>query len=110
MTVPDMAWRRARTVFHGFRLDDAGIEAEIRRLYEATGYLADPHTAIGIAAAAPCRLRRRSPRWRWRPRIRPSFPTRSSKRSAGGRRCRLVWRICTTGRSGSWSCRTNCAR
>jgi threonine synthase len=51
MTVPDMAWRRARTVFHGFRLDDAGIEAEIRRLYEATGYLADPHTAVGIAGA-----------------------------------------------------------
>ena len=46
-----MAWRRARTVFHGFRLDDAGIEAEIRRLYEATGYLADPHTAVGIAGA-----------------------------------------------------------
>lgn len=51
MTVPDMAWRRARTVFHGFRLDDAGIEAEIRRLYETTGYLADPHSAVGIAAA-----------------------------------------------------------
>ncbi len=51
MAVPDMAWRRARTVFHGFRLDDAGIEAEIRRLYETTGYLADPHTAVGIAAA-----------------------------------------------------------
>ena len=51
MTVPDMAWRRARTVFHGFRLDDAGIEAEIRRLYQSTGYLADPHTAVGIAAA-----------------------------------------------------------
>jgi threonine synthase len=51
MTVPDMAWRRARTVFHGFSLDDAGTEAEIRRLYETTGYLADPHSAIGIAAA-----------------------------------------------------------
>jgi threonine synthase len=51
MVVPDMAWRRARTVFHGFRLDDAGIEAEIRRLYETTGYLADPHSAVGIAAA-----------------------------------------------------------
>jgi threonine synthase len=43
-------------VFHGFRLDDAGTEAEIRRLHAATGYLADPHTAIGIAAARalPC--------------------------------------------------------
>jgi threonine synthase len=51
MAVPDAAWHRARTVFHGFRLDDAGTEAEIRRLHAATGYLADPHTAIGIAAA-----------------------------------------------------------
>ena len=36
MAVPEMAWHRARAVFHGFRLDDAGTEAEIRRLYEAT--------------------------------------------------------------------------
>ena len=49
--VPDAAWHRCRTVFHGFRLDDAGTEAEIARLHETCGYLADPHTAIGIAAA-----------------------------------------------------------
>lgn len=56
MAVADPIWHRARGVFHGFRLDDAGTEAEIRRLYAATGYLADPHTAIGIAAARalPC--------------------------------------------------------
>jgi threonine synthase len=51
MAVPDAAWRRARALFHGFRLDDPGTEAEIRRLYAAAGYLADPHTAIGVAAA-----------------------------------------------------------
>jgi threonine synthase len=51
MAVPDGAWRRARSLFHGFRLDDPGTEAEIRRLHAASGYLADPHTAIGIAAA-----------------------------------------------------------
>jgi threonine synthase len=51
MGVPDAAWHRACAVFHGFRLDDAGTEAEIARLHAATGYLADPHTAIGIAAA-----------------------------------------------------------
>jgi threonine synthase len=51
MAVPESAWRRCRTVFHGFRLDDAGTEREIARLYEVAGYLADPHTAIGIAAA-----------------------------------------------------------
>ncbi len=55
MGVPDAAWHRARTLFQGFRLDDAGTLAEIRRLH-AAGYLADPHTAIGIAAARahPC--------------------------------------------------------
>jgi threonine synthase len=51
MTVPEKAWHRMRTVFHGFRLDDPGTVAEIRRLHEACGYLADPHTAIGVAAA-----------------------------------------------------------
>jgi len=51
MAVPDATWHRVRTVFHGFRLDDPGTLAEIRRLRDASGYLADPHTAIGIAAA-----------------------------------------------------------
>jgi threonine synthase len=51
MVVPDATWHRCRTVFHGFRLDDAGTEQEIARLREVSGYLADPHTAIGVAAA-----------------------------------------------------------
>ncbi|MCQ8240906.1 threonine synthase [Rhizosaccharibacter radicis] len=50
MDVPDAAWREAASLFEGFRLDDPGTEAEIRRVHAATGYLADPHTAIGIAA------------------------------------------------------------
>ena len=50
MHVEETAWHRARGLFTGFRLDDAGTEAEIRRLWQH-GYLADPHTAIGIAAA-----------------------------------------------------------
>ncbi|HEY0183628.1 MAG TPA: threonine synthase [Rhodopila sp.] len=56
MAVPDPLWHRVRGLFHGFRLDDPGTEAEIRRLHAATGYLADPHTAIGVAAARalPC--------------------------------------------------------
>jgi threonine synthase len=56
MTIADPIWHRARRLFHGFRLDDPGTEAEIRRLHAATGYLADPHTAIGIAGARamPC--------------------------------------------------------
>jgi threonine synthase len=56
MDVPDAAWRRVTKVFHGFRLDDAQTTEEIRRLHKASGYLADPHSAIGIAAgrALPC--------------------------------------------------------
>jgi threonine synthase len=56
MTVSEPVWHRARGLFHGFRLDDPGTEAEIRRVHAATGYLADPHTAVGIAAARalPC--------------------------------------------------------
>ena len=50
MPVPDAAWRRATSLFRGVTLDDAGTLAEIRRLHDASGYLADPHTAIGIAA------------------------------------------------------------
>jgi len=49
--VPDAAWHRARGAFHAFRLDDAQTLAEIRALYARTGYLADPHSIIGIAAA-----------------------------------------------------------
>jgi threonine synthase len=51
MPVADAAWQKARHMFSGFCLDDAGTLAEMRRLYRECGYLADPHTAIGIAAA-----------------------------------------------------------
>ena len=51
MPVPDAAWRRATAIFQGLALDDRQTEAAIRRIYETTGYLADPHTAIGIEAA-----------------------------------------------------------
>jgi threonine synthase len=51
MGIADPVWLRARGRLHGFSLDDAATEAEIRRLCAACGYLADPHTAIGIAAA-----------------------------------------------------------
>src|SRR5206468_3778945 len=50
MGVPEAAWKRATGVFHGFRLDDTGTSAEIARLYRDDQYLADPHSAIGIAA------------------------------------------------------------
>lgn len=51
MEVPAAAWEKATALFSGFSLDDAGTLAEIRRLHDACGYLADPHSAVGIAAA-----------------------------------------------------------
>jgi threonine synthase len=54
MAVPEAVWRAIRQQFTGFRLDDAGTLAEIARTYRECGYLADPHTAIGLAAAREC--------------------------------------------------------
>ena len=51
MPVPDAAWRAATARFRGFALDDDGTLEEMRRLKRECGYVADPHTAIGTAAA-----------------------------------------------------------
>ncbi len=45
-------------VFDAASFDDDATRAEIRRTYESTGVLIDPHTAVGVAAA---RDRRRDP-------------------------------------------------
>jgi threonine synthase len=44
--------------FAGFRLDDAGTLAEMKRCHAATREVLDPHSAIGVAAA---RAKRRDP-------------------------------------------------
>jgi threonine synthase len=41
----------------GASLDDDATLDEISDLYHRTGYLADPHTAVGIGAARACRGR-----------------------------------------------------
>ena len=51
MPVPDAAWRAATARFRGFALDDEGTLEEMRRLKRESGYVADPHTAVGTAAA-----------------------------------------------------------
>ena len=51
MSIPDAVWQAVRREFTGFRRSDEETLAEIRRLYDETGYLADPHSVIGIAAA-----------------------------------------------------------
>jgi threonine synthase len=44
-------WQAVRRQFSGFTLSDEDTLAEIARTWRECGYLADPHTAIGLAAA-----------------------------------------------------------
>jgi threonine synthase len=49
---PDaQAWRAARGLFSGHRVDDRATLAAIADTYRRTGLLIDPHTAIAVAAA-----------------------------------------------------------
>ena len=56
MPVPNAAWKKATSLFQGLALSDAETSAAIRKIHDTTGYLADPHTAIGIAAADAAKL------------------------------------------------------
>ena len=58
MQLPDSVLQRARQVFSSHRVDDVRTVEVIREVYAASGYLLDPHTAIGLEAA---RQVRRSP-------------------------------------------------
>ena len=51
MKVSREVWQAVRRDFAGLALDDAATLAEIARIRAESGYIADPHTAIGIAAA-----------------------------------------------------------
>jgi threonine synthase len=50
MDVAPEVWQAATGLFSGLALDDDATAAEIRRIHDRSGYLADPHSAIGIAA------------------------------------------------------------
>jgi threonine synthase len=47
---------RAREMFAAVRCDDEETKQGIRAVYDESGYLVDPHTAIGIAAARTAAL------------------------------------------------------
>ena len=49
--VPAERLQQAGETFTAVRCDDAATTATIRAIYEETGKIVDPHTAIGIAAA-----------------------------------------------------------
>ena len=43
-------WKKISTLMSGFRIDDKEIKETIRRIFDQTGYLCDPHGACGYAA------------------------------------------------------------
>ena len=47
----EQAWRAARALFSGHRVDDAATLDTIADTYRRTGMLIDPHTAVAVAAA-----------------------------------------------------------
>jgi threonine synthase len=49
--VDPAAHQRIMALFAGDRLDDAGTKATIKSIYDSTGQIIDPHTAIGVHAA-----------------------------------------------------------
>ncbi|WP_409524765.1 threonine synthase [Nitrincola sp. MINF-07-Sa-05] len=47
-------WDRVRELFDSHRVDDEATCETIRQVHAETGYLLDPHTAIGVKAAREC--------------------------------------------------------
>jgi len=54
MVLSDTALAKARTLFSSYRCDDKDMVEVIRSTYQDSGYLLDPHTAIGLLAAREC--------------------------------------------------------
>ena len=52
--LPEDLWARLGAQFDSLAVDDATTCAVIRDVFESTGVLVDPHTAVGIAAARAC--------------------------------------------------------
>jgi threonine synthase len=52
---------RARELFDAARIDEDEVAATMAGVLRATGFLIDPHSAIGVAAGRACRQERRLP-------------------------------------------------
>jgi threonine synthase len=55
LDVSPEALRQVRRLFAAHRLSDPETLAAIKRIYDDTGQLLDPHSAIGVAAGRACR-------------------------------------------------------
>lgn len=52
---------KARALFDSFAVDQGATVATMKEVFAETGYLLDPHTAIGVKAARECRRNPRIP-------------------------------------------------
>jgi threonine synthase len=52
-TVPDTALAAIRAGFRAGRTDESETAATMRAVHEKSGYLLDPHTAVGVSVARP---------------------------------------------------------
>lgn len=50
----DRRWTQARELFASLGVDDDTTCAVIKQVYEESGFLIDPHTAVGVKAARVC--------------------------------------------------------
>lgn len=55
VTLDEARLAKAREVFDSYGVDDAVTVSTIKQVFEETGYLLDPHTAIGVKAARETR-------------------------------------------------------
>ena len=61
VAVPAAVFEAAREAFDSHAVDDAATVETIRQVFEASEYLLDPHSAIGLQAARQCRRDRAVP-------------------------------------------------
>ncbi|MDG1694395.1 MAG: threonine synthase [Porticoccaceae bacterium] len=61
MKLSDTALAKARKLFSSYRCGDQGMVDVIRSTFDDSGYLLDPHTAIGLAAARACSNNKSTP-------------------------------------------------
>lgn len=61
MSLSDDALRNARELFSSFKLNDEDMLDLLAQMYQQNGYLLDPHTAIGVAAARAERRNQETP-------------------------------------------------
>lgn len=54
ISVKEHIWGKARAIFKSHSVDDTTTCAIIKKLYQTTGELLDPHSAIGVEAARNC--------------------------------------------------------